>query len=418
MGLWQFLRRLFFPPRRPVHRQVSTPFRRGASKLVPLRHPIVQSAWSRNRRSESKSQPYKFAIVNPVSDIYIDRSLDGDDERLRAFQLPRFNTPTELADWLGISIGKTAWLTHSSSPGFRPSSEQAAHYHFHWIKKRSGGVRLIEAPKSQLKAVQSKILCEILDKVPPHAAAHGFAAGRSIVTNAQPHVGRAVILKFDLENFYPSVTMARVTGIFRGMGYSREAAIWLARLCTSCLPMNTPFVKSHPMAILPYIPRHLPQGAPTSPALANLSAWALDVRLSGLARSFGANYTRYADDLTFSGPEEFISSLRDFIPLATRVIRHERFRVHKKKRKVIRDNARQIVTGVVVNKRINVGRVQFDRLKATLTNCARLGPSSQNRENHENFAAHLLGRIAHVSHLNAKRGSKLLRIYQRINWSL
>jgi hypothetical protein len=241
-------------------------------------------------------------------------------------------------------------------------------------------------------------------------------AGRSIVTNAKPHVGRAVLLKFDLENFYATVSMARVTGIFRGLGYSREAAIWLARLTTSALPMNTPFERSDPAALLPYLRRHLPQGAPTSPALANLSAWGLDVRLSGLARSFGANYTRYADDLTFSGPEEFIPSLRDFIPLVSKVIRQERFRVNKKKRKVIRDNARQTVTGVVVNTRLNIDRREFDRLKAILTNCEHHGPSTQNRDKRENFAAHLRGRIAHVAQLNPARGSKLLGIYQRIDW--
>lgn len=347
---------------------------------------------------------------------YVDLSTDGDDARLAHFGLPRFRTPEELAAWLEIPVGLLAWLTHRFRDGFRPLTDRDSHYHYRWLKKRSGGVRLIEAPKQKLKAVQVKILREILDKVPPHRTAHGFALGRSIVSNAKPHIGQAVLLKFDLENFYATVTMARVTAIFRGIGYRREAAIWLARLTTSCLPMNTPFVKSHPTAILPYIPKHLPQGAPTSPALANLSAWGLDVRLSGLARGFGANYTRYADDLTFSGPEEFIPSLRDFIPLTTQVIRQERFRVHKKKRKVIRDNARQTVTGVVVNQKLNAQRSEFDRLKAILTNCVRFGPASQNRENHENFTAHLCGRIAHITQLNPKRGSKLLAIYQRIDW--
>ena len=97
--------------------------------------------------------------------------------------------------------------------------------------------------------------------MPPHDAAHGFSAGRSIVTNAPPHVKQAVLVKFDLANFYPSVTFARVTAIFRSLGYSREAAIWLARLTTSALPANIPFVKQEPSAVLPYLRRHLPQGA-------------------------------------------------------------------------------------------------------------------------------------------------------------
>jgi hypothetical protein len=140
------------------------------------------------------------------------------------------------------------------------------------------------------------------------------------------------------------------------------------------------------------------------------------VRLSGLAHSFGAQYTRYADDLTFSGPEPFIGSLRVFIPLVRQIISAERFRCRKDKQKVLRDNQRQIVTGVVVNERTNIARKQYDELKAILHNCRRHGGESQNRAGHENFAAHLRGRIAHVAHLNAERGEKLLRQYAQIAW--
>ena len=94
------------------------------------------------------------------------------------------------------------------------------------------------APKPKLKQVQKRILSEILDRVPPHPAAHGFVNGRSIVTNARPHVGQRVLVKLDLENFYPSVSLNRVTAIFRSLGYSREAAIWLGRLTTTALPTS------------------------------------------------------------------------------------------------------------------------------------------------------------------------------------
>ncbi len=421
MGLWSFLKRLFFGQRAGVdsrrNRAGRTKRRRSMRTLRLLKRPIVRSSWSKNQSVITKSKPYTFARPNIGGREYLDLSRDGDDERLAQFGLPVFHTPDELAKWLGIPLGRLAWLVHRFSEGARPGNERDAHYHFHWIRKRSKkGWRLIEAPKSKLKAAQTKILREILDRVPPHVTAHGFAAGKSIVTNAKPHVGSRVILKIDLENFYPTVTMSRVVGIFRGLGYSREASIWLARLTTSALPVNTPFIKEEPTAILPYLRRHLPQGAPTSPALANLSAWGLDVRLSGLAREFGARYTRYADDLTFSGPEPFVSSLKDFIPLATRVIHSERFRVNMDKRKVIRNNARQTVTGVVVNTRLNVSRTEFNRLKAILHNCVQNGPSSQNREQHENFPAHLRGRIAHVAQLNPARGTKLLALYERIDW--
>jgi retron-type reverse transcriptase len=161
----------------------------------------------------------------------------------------------------------------------------------------------------------------------------------------------------------------------------------------------------------------LPQGAPTSPALANLSAYSLDVRLSGLARSFGATYTRYADDLTFSGPQRFGTSLRDFIPLVSQVVRQERFRLNGSKRKVLRSSGKLIVTGVVVNEKVNVSRREFDRLKAVLTNCARRGASTQNNSGHPHFAAHLRGRIAQMTQLNPARGARLLAVYNQIDWN-
>jgi len=219
-----------------------------------------------------------------------------------------------------------------------------------------------------------------------------------------------------LQNFYPSVGFSRVTAIFRSLGYGREAAIWLARLTTTALPGNIRFPQGDPAAVLPYLRRHLPQGAPTSPALANLSAYRLDVRLSGLAKSFGAKYTRYADDLTFSGDERFARSLKVFLPLVTQICRQERFRLHPGKRRVLRAHQRQQVTGVVVNQRPNISRKDYDGLKALLNNCLRHGPASQNRDQHANFAAHLQGRIAHVMQLNRIRGEKLTALYARIDW--
>jgi retron-type reverse transcriptase len=167
----------------------------------------------------------------------------------------------------------------------------------------------------------------------------------------------------------------------------------------------------------PYLRRHLPQGAPTSPTLANLSAYRLDVRLSGLARSFGAKYTRYADDLTFSGDARFAKSLRVFIPLVRQICHQERFRVHPQKRKVLRRHQRQRIAGVVVNDKPNIARDHYDRLKATLVNCVRTCPSSQNREGHDNIAAHLQGSIAQVQQHKRRRGEKLGALFQRIDWS-
>ncbi len=361
------------------------------------------------------SKPYLFAVRGHRHGQFIDLSQDADQRWLEYYGLPLLRTPDDLAAWLGIPIGRLAWLTHRTREGNRPKDEHDAHYHFIWKKKRSGGWRLIEAPKQELKAVQHQILHEILDLVPAHPAAHGFLRGRSIVTNAAPHVGSKFILKQDLENFYPSVKYSRVVAIFRSLGFSREVSIWLARLTTSAPPwgLDTPI---NNWELWQFMTHHLPQGAPTSPAIANLSAFGLDVRLSGLAKAYNLKYTRYADDLTFSGPGLSIPALNDFIPLTNKIIASERFSVNKRKRKIIRNSQRQCVTGVVVNEKVNISRQDYDRLKAILHNCAKHGPQTQNRDKLPDFASHLRGRVAHVKQLNPARGAKLLSIYEKIRW--
>jgi hypothetical protein len=364
----------------------------------------------------SGSPPYRFARFGSRTGCYLDLSRDGDDARLVASGLPVFHTPEELADWLGLKLSRLAWLVHRFSRGVATTPE-TSHYHYTWRKKRSGGVRLIESPKSHLKQAQQKILREILDQIPVHNAAHGFVHGRSILTNAEPHIGQSIVVKLDLTNFYTTVGFARVVAIFRQLGYCREAAIWLGLLTTTAVPMNIPFDREKLAMLVPYWRRHLPQGAPTSPALANLSALRLDRRLSGMAAAFGARYTRYADDLTLSGTDELSSGLRTLIPLVEQIIRRERFRSNRSKRQVLRSHQRQVVAGVVVNERANVARADYDRLKAILHNCVKFGPSTQNRDRIDNLAAHLRGRIAHVSQLNKARGEKLLLLFQKINWS-
>lgn len=379
---------------------------------------------SASDRRVTGNWPYKFARRAPDPSQWLDLSQDAVVERLTGFGLPALQTPEDLARWLQVDLGELAWLSGHFWSGGRPESLAKSHYHYCWFQKRNGGRRLIEAPKARLKYLQSQILRCILDRVPPHAAAHGFVAGRSIVTNAQPHVGQRVLVQFDLRDFYPSVSYSRVVALFRSLGFSREVSCWLGRLTTAACPEQ---LFESPSAVQfasrdffdrsPYLRRHLPQGAPTSPALANLSAFVLDLRLSGLARTFGANYTRYADDLTFSGDLRFQRSLAVFIPLVHQIIRQERFTTHPGKFRVLRRGNRQSVTGVVVNDRVNSRREDFDQLKAILHNCVRLGPTSQNRNQHPDFAGHLRGRIAHAQMLNRHRGARLKSLFDQIDWN-
>ncbi len=406
------------PSRRSEPRPKHYRRRPGKSRLVPNRRKKATRARHRSIPfvETQGPAPYRYARYGSRTGHYLDLSRDGDETRLQRFNLPIFHTPEELANWFGLPLNRLAWLVHRFSGG-RPETEAAAHYHFRWVKKRLGGWRLIESPKSVLKSLQSKLLRELLDKVPAHGSSHGFVKGKSILTNARPHVGQTILLKFDLENFYTTVSFARVVAIFRSLGYSREVAIWLGLLTTSALPGNLRFQEQGPYAIVPYFRRHLPQGAPTSPALANLSAFGMDIRLSGFAKSFGATYTRYADDLTISGPSDVHYALGTIIQLVYKIVRQERFSFNHSKSRILRAHQRLTVTGVVVNERPNVVRADFDKLKAILTNCLRHGPSTQNRNQVEDFYHHLQGRIAHVSMLNPARGQKLSELFQAINWT-
>jgi hypothetical protein len=159
---------------------------------------------------------------------------------------------------------------------------------------------------------------------------------------------------------------------------------------------------------------HLPQGAPTSPALANICAWRVDCRLTGLAEAAGATYTRYADDLAFSGDEKFERCVERFALRVAAILMEEGFQVHHRKTRVMRCGVRQYLAGIVTNERLNVVRADFDRLKAILTNSVRHGAESQNREGHPAFRQHLDGRVGFVEMVNPAKGARLRRIFEKI----
>ncbi len=255
----------------------------------------------------------------------------------------------------------------------------------------------------------------MLAPIPPSDAAHGFVAGRSVRTFVAPHVGRAVVVRMDLEDFFASVSRARVVALFRRVGYPRRVAAALAGLCTAPTPERV--LAEHPREGVDLAKRfltnarlrdaHLPQGAPTSPALSNLAAWRLDRRLAGLAAGFGATMTRYADDLAFSGDRPFGRSLRFFVARVGAIAAEEGFRVNHRKTRLMSQAQRQSLCGVVVNETANLSRRERDRLRATLFNVARFGLDSQNRENRPDFHRHLEGRVAWAAALNPVAGKRL-----------
>jgi retron-type reverse transcriptase len=159
---------------------------------------------------------------------------------------------------------------------------------------------------------------------------------------------------------------------------------------------------------------HLPQGSPTSPALANLAAFGVDRRLAGLAARFGATYTRYADDLTLSGDRTLIRKAGGIVAVVEAIAADEGFRVNDAKTRVRSRAQRQLVTGLVVNERPNVKRVDYDRLRAVLHDAATNGPGAANRHDHPDFRAHLLGRIAWAAAANPTRAERLRTAFAAI----
>jgi hypothetical protein len=213
------------------------------------------------------------------------------------------------------------------------------------IPKRSGGTRTILAPESNFKAVQRTILRRLLARLPAHPNVTGFERGHSIVTNALPHVGKVVVVRMDLTDFFTSTTSERVRAYFCAIGWNKGAAALLARLCTH--------------------DGGLPQGAPTSPRLGNLVNYRMDTRLTAMAAKVGASYSRYADDLTFSFAVDDPKAIHAMIRFVKQVVDDEGYRLHQRRKLHIRRrHNRQLVTGLVVNQRANLPRATRRRLRA------------------------------------------------------
>jgi len=331
------------------------------------------------------------------------------------WDIPRIESVRALCDWLWLDLGELEWFADLKGLVNKKTRPLLRHYHYRVLSKWDGNVRLIEAPKPRLKSLQRQILTEILDKIPPHRAAHGFLKGRSIRTFVSPHAGQQVVLRLDLSDFFPTYSAARIQTVFRAMGYPEPVADLLGGICTNAAPRDLFTGLTYDTRSL-YLRPHLPQGAPTSPALANLCAYRADCRLAGLAESAGARYTRYADDLAFSGGEDFERRVERFSTHVAAILLEEGFAVNHRKTRIMRRGVRQRLAGLVVNEHMNVRRRDFDRLKATLANCARLGTGGQNRAGHADFRAHLEGKVGFVESVNPAKGKRLRDVFERIQW--
>lgn len=303
-------------------------------------------------------------------------------------ELPALRTRADVAKLVGVEESELDAL-------MRPGTGSGSGYVDFEVPKRSGGVRRISAPRQRLKEVQRALLDQVLARMTPHPAAHGFIEGRSTVSNAEPHVGATAVVRVDLEDFFPTVHYRRVKGLFLAHGYGDEVAGVLAGLTThrAKLPDGT--------VVWPGV---LPQGAPTSPAIANLVCRRMDARLTALARRFSATYTRYADDLSFSFREP-PERLGRFFWWLNAILQQEGFAENGKKRRVMRQGSRQRVTGLTVNQRVSIPREERRRFKAILANCRQHGVASQAR-GRPDFEHWLRGYAAYVRMVHPELGAR------------
>ena len=373
------------------------------------------------------------ALVSPLGKGLLHRGIRHVVIDTPAMRSPRWDvlplhTLGDLEKWLALGPSTLGWFADRRGLEHHTTEPRLLNYRYVWVAKRSGGARLLEAPKARLKAVQRRILAEVLASIPPHEAAHGFRAGRSVLTHARLHVRQPVLFRFDLRAFFAEVKTPRAYGVFRAAGYPEEVARTLIALCTNRSPRSV--LAAAPRLDAPaqleslwHLKRalsawHLPQGAPTSPALANLCARSLDVRLTALAHRAGLTYSRYADDLAFSGDASVRNAGARLTRWVEAIVRDEGFSLNRAKTRVMRGAGRQMLTGVVVNDGLNVTRERFDLLKAVLHRCRTRGPSFALRpdETIGALSARLRGEISWVASVNPGRGDKLLRAFESIDW--
>lgn len=372
--------------------------------------PALQEGWAKQQEA---GQPVHVGRLT----VEPSRSVE------RHWPIPPADDLTMLATLLQVPVVHLPWLADTRALQRRTADGPYQLYRYCWVERPGRLPRLLEAPTPLLRQVLRRLLHDVLDWVPSHDAAHGFVPGRSALSHARRHVGTDVVISLDLRHFFTAVTRARTYGVFRMLGYPEPVAHTLAALVTNQTPRwvlrelppgGDPSARHRLRSWLRE--SHLAQGAPTSPALANLTCHTLDARLTGYAGVLGATYSRYADDLAFSGPAALRAQAPRLIRAVTGIVAEEGFAVNTAKTRVQPATQRQLVTGIVVNQTSGVVRRNDDRLRAILHDAAIRGPAVANREEHPDFRAHLTGRVGWVESVNPVRGARLRAQLERIAW--
>ncbi len=363
----------------------------------------------REQKREEKARQWKNSKEKDIIFLGQDVSAglkekESFPDRLEKNNLPLFADIEDLAKAMDVSVGDLRFLS------FSRKISKVSHYKRFYILKKTGGKRLISAPMPKLKRLQHWILENILQNLPLHRAVHGFRQDHSIVSNAEPHLGRDIVVNMDLKDFFPSVTYKRTKGVFRSLGYSEQIATIFGLLCTE--PETDEVVLDNETYYAARSERYLPQGAPTSPAVTNIICKRLDARIQGMADKLEFTYTRYADDLTFSCSDQAGQNLTKLIWRTKKIVEDEGFVIHPEKLRIMRKGARQEVTGIVVNEKLNISRRTLNNFRALLYQIEKDGIKGKHWKNSPDLLPSIRGYANYIAMVNKEKGKPLV---DRIN---
>mgnify|MGYP005878580941 FL=1 len=269
-------------------------------------------------------------------------------------------------------------------------------YHEIKIPQKSGETRTLDIPSVDLKYVQKWILVNILNKMHISNYANGFVKNKSILTNAQNHLNSECIVNIDIKDFFPTVTLEQVFRIFKYYGYTKKLSYTLAKLCT--------------------YRGILPQGSPASPAITNIICLRLDKRLAALGKKYDASFSRYADDITFSGKK----TVAHLLPYAINIIQDEGFLVNLDKTHISFRHQRQEVTGLIVNgDKVHISKQFKKRFRQEIHYCQKYGVQNHLEyinDHHSFYKEHMYGKAYFINMVEPSLGSELLNLLDNIPW--
>ncbi|AFM05814.1 Retron-type reverse transcriptase [Bernardetia litoralis DSM 6794] len=374
----------------------------------------------------------KWAETQKTNIIYLGQEVSeglnnttSDKEKLEKLKLPYFENIVEFSEKINKPISELRFLA------FQRSVSKVNQYHNYYVPKKSGGKRLISAPKPKLKHTQNWIKTNVLDKIEINENVHGFVKERSILTNAEPHQNKNLVISLDLKDFFPSISYKRVKGLFLKFGYSEQLSTLFGLLTThnETDKLNVDGEIYYAQKVdkeTGKTNRFLPQGSPASPAITTLIAYKMDKRLEGLAKKMGFTYTRYADDLTFSSDldlkkdtkatNKIIGSLLYFVK---KVVTSEGFEIHPDKTHIMRKGNQQKVTGIIVNQntenKLGIDRQTLRKFRAFLHQTAKTGWKVDKNAKDKKWGIHpdpkqaALGFASFIKMVDAEKGEKFIQ---------